>query len=136
MALGLILFTVILDLTVVVPRCSDPTSEIFSPLLCAPLLNSDLTVIGNLGWVIQLSLLLLLLSLHFCSFHTIIVALLILLSLENKYTLVVLILPSMTNKHTLPSIYKYANNLLVNMPTQYSYYLGVSKSDGSEEFLL
>jgi hypothetical protein len=66
MALGLILFAVILDLTAVGPRCSDPTDQICtSPLRFLWSLDSDLTDIGYSGLVIQRPLSLLLLSFGF-----------------------------------------------------------------------
>jgi hypothetical protein len=54
MALGLILFTVILDPMVVGPRRSDPMDQICtSPLCFLWSLDSDLTDIGYSGLVIQ-----------------------------------------------------------------------------------
>jgi hypothetical protein len=61
MALGLILFAVILDPTIVGPRHSDPTNQICtSPLRFLRSLDSDLTNIGYSGLVIQQPLSLLL----------------------------------------------------------------------------
>ena len=63
---SIILFAVILDPTVVGPRCSDPTDHICtSPLRFLWSLDSDPTDVGYLGLVIQRPLSLLLLSFGF-----------------------------------------------------------------------